>query len=266
MDGLRPGDPRRLGGLRVLARLGEGAQGVVYLAETGGGEAVAVKVMHPGGGERLRARFVREATVARRVARFCTAAVLAAELDGDPAFIVCEYIPGPSLRTLVRRHGPRSGGELEQLATGTITALAAIHHAGIVHRDFKPGNVLIGPDGPRVIDFGIARALDTSTTLTSQVIGTPSYMAPEQFLGEPAGPAADMFAWATTTVYAASGSPAFGDDTIPAVMQRILNEDPELGRLSGRLRAQAAACLAKDPDQRPSAGEVMHTLNAFTPA
>jgi serine/threonine protein kinase len=260
MEPLRPGDPAWLGGLRILGRLGAGGQAVVYLAETGGGEPVAVKVMHRGDDERARARFVREAATARRVASSCTAAVLAAEVEGERPFIVCEYVAGPSLRDLIRRQGPRRGGELDRLALGAATALAAIHHAGIVHRDFKPANVLLGPDGPRVIDFGIARALDTSTSATSQVIGTPSYMAPEQFFGERAGPAADMFAWATTMAYAANGSPAFGDDTIPAVMQRILNEDPELGRLSGRLRTLTAACLAKDPALRPDAGQVMRDL------
>ncbi|WP_131739682.1 serine/threonine-protein kinase [Actinomadura roseirufa] len=273
MEPLRPGDPARLGGFRILGRLGEGGQGVVYLGESGDGEPVAVKVMHRGDDERARARFVREAATARRVAGFCTAAVLAAEVDGERPFIVSEYIAGPSLRDLVSRYGPRLGGELHRLALGTATALAAVHHAGIVHRDFKPSNVLIGPDGPRVIDFGIARALEASTSATSQVIGTPSYMAPEQFYGERAGPAADMFAWASTMAYTANGSPAFGDDTIPAVMRRILNEDPDLGRLTGRLRDLAAACLAKDPAQRPNAGQVMCELlsgtggfrHAFTP-
>ncbi|MGI5417485.1 serine/threonine-protein kinase [Actinomadura luteofluorescens] len=262
MEPLRPGDPSRLAGFRILGRLGEGGQGMVYLGETGGGKPVAVKVMHRGDDERARARFVREAAAAQRVASFCTAAVLAAEVDGERPFIVCEYIAGPSLRDLVRRQGPRRGGDLDRLALGTATALAAVHHAGIVHRDFKPANVLIGPDGPRVIDFGVARVLEASTSATSQVIGTPSYMAPEQFFGECAGPAADMFAWATTMAFAANGSPAFGDDTIPAVMRRILDEDPELGRLTGRLRALAAACLAKDPALRPNAGQVMCDLPA----
>jgi serine/threonine protein kinase len=260
MEPLQPGDPARLGGFRLLGRLGEGGQGVVYLGESAAAEPVAIKVMRRDHDERSRARFVREAAAARRVARFCTAAVLVAEVDAERPFIVCEYIAGPSLRDLVRRHGPRGGVELERLAMGTATALVAIHHAGIVHRDFKPGNVLVGADGPRVIDFGIARDMDASTSATSQVIGTPAYMAPEQFFGERAGPAADMFAWATTLAYMANGSPAFGDDTIPAVMQRILNEDPQLGRLSGRLRTLAAACLAKDPARRPSAGQVMCDL------
>lgn len=262
MEPLRPGDPSRLGGFRILGRLGEGGQGMVYLGETGGGKPVAVKVMHRGQDERARARFVREAAAAQRVASFCTAAVLAAEVDGERPFIVCEYIAGPSLRDLVRRRGPRRGADLDRLALGTATALAAVHQAGVVHRDFKPANVLVGPDGPRVIDFGIARVPEASTSATSQVIGTPSYMAPEQFFGERAGPPADMFAWATTMAYAANGSPAFGDDTIPAVMRRILDEDPELGRLTGRLRALAVACLAKDPALRPDAGQVMCDLPA----
>ncbi|RMI42221.1 serine/threonine protein kinase [Actinomadura harenae] len=262
MKPLRPGDPSRLGGFRILGRLGEGGQGVVFFGEAGDGNPVAVKVMHRGGDERARARFAREAATAQRVANFCTAAVLAADVDGERPFIVCEYIAGPSLRDLVRRWGPRHAGELDRLALGTATALAAIHHAGVVHRDFKPSNVLIGPDGPRVIDFGVARVLGASTSATSQVIGTPSYMAPEQFFGVRAGPPADMFAWATTMAFAANGSPSFGDDTPPAVMQRILNEDPALGRLTGRLRALAAACLAKDPALRPNAGQVMCDLPA----
>jgi serine/threonine protein kinase len=267
---LRTGDPERLGPYRLKGRLGEGGQGVVYLGEAGGeaeGEAgsgaVAVKLLRAGLGHDAgdRARFIRELETAKRVARFCTAAVLDADVDGDHPYIVSEYVPGPSLSEVVRTEGPRDGGVLERLAVGTATALVAIHQAGVVHRDFKPRNVLLGPDGPRVIDFGIARALDGGTITTSGVgVGTPAYMAPEQFRGDRAGPAADVFAWAATMVFASCGRPPFGDDTLAAVSHRVLNEEPDLGELRGPLRELAARCLNKDQALRPSASEVLRTL------
>lgn len=154
----RPGDPSEVGGHRVLGRLGSGGQGVVYLAESGRGERVAVKVLHATGDPEADARFRREAEVLPRVASFCTAQVLqVGTADGLP-YIVSEFIEGPTLQQAVAERGPLRGQELRRLAIGTVTALAAIHRAGVVHRDLKPANVLLGPDGPRVIDFGIARA------------------------------------------------------------------------------------------------------------
>lgn len=263
MKVLRPGDPVRLGAYRLLGRLGEGGQGVVFLAEAPDGVRVAVKSLHPDlvSDAGARSRFLREAGAAKRVARFCTAQVLDASADGESPYIVSEYIEGPSLHELVASGGPRTGAALERLAVGTATALAGIHEAGVVHRDFKPQNVLIGADGPRVIDFGVARSVGSMTmTTASGTMGTPAYMAPEQFTGDEVGPAADVFAWGGTMLYAATGEPAFGRDTLPAVMHRILHGNPDLSPLPSPLRELVAACLAKDPAARPTAQQILLTL------
>lgn len=259
---LKPGDPERLGAYRLTARLGEGGQGVVYLGASESGEPVAVKLLRSdlAQDDTARARFLRELDAVKRVARFCTAQVLDADVDGDRPYIVSEYVPGPSLNELVSADAPRSGADLERLAVGTLTALVAIHEAGIVHRDFKPQNVLIGPDGPRVIDFGIARALDAAATMTNSAIGTPAYMAPEQLMAKEVTPAADLFSWASTMVYAATGQSPFGQDTVMAVIHRIINEPPDLGAMEEPLRGIVADCLAKNPDGRPGTQELLMRL------
>ncbi|MBW8485408.1 serine/threonine-protein kinase [Actinomadura parmotrematis] len=257
---LGPGDPRSLGGYALLGRLGDGGQGVVFLARpAAGGPPAAVKLLHARllGDPQARARFVRELALLQRVAGFCTARVLAADMAGDQPYIVSEYVPGPSLRELVRAAGPRRGADLDRLAISTLTALTAIHRAGIVHRDFKPQNVLVGPDGPRVIDFGIARALDTGATLTGHVVGTPVYMAPEQFRGGEIGPAADLFAWAATMLFAATGRDAFAAPSMPAVFHRVLHHEPDLGPLPLPVAEIAGRCLAKDPADRPTAEQAL---------
>ncbi|MFI7439788.1 protein kinase domain-containing protein [Nonomuraea indica] len=256
-------DPRRLGAYELLGRLGEGGQGVVFLGRSDSGEQVAVKLLHHAAvaDPEARTRFLREVSVAQRVARFCTAPVLHADLEGSRPYIVSEFVPGPSLRELVLNEGPRRGAALERLAISTATALAAIHRAGILHRDLKPANVLMGPEGPVVIDFGIARALDSpGATATGMAMGTPSYLAPEQLSGGVVSEAADVFAWGVTMVFAATGKPAFGADSIPVVMNRILNEEPQLGGMDGAIGELVAACLSKDPALRPTADELIVRL------
>ncbi|WP_182887667.1 serine/threonine-protein kinase [Microbispora sp. H10885] len=260
---LRPGDPADIGGLRLSGRLGSGGQGVVYLAETEHGDRVAVKVLHASGDPDADARFRREAEVLPRVASFCTAQVLRVGTAGGLPYIVSEFIEGPTLQRVVAERGPLRGRELRRLAIGMVTALAAVHAAGVAHRDLKPANVLLGPDGPRVIDFGIARTFgspEASEPTAEGVLGTPAYMAPEQLRGAPPAPAADMFAWAGVVVFAATGSPPFGHDTVPAIVRRVLTEEPVLGALEGDLREVAAECLRKDPAARPAATRVLLRL------
>jgi eukaryotic-like serine/threonine-protein kinase len=265
----KPGDPASVGEYAVAGRLGEGGQGIVYLATAADGAKVAIKLLRAdlAGNAEASERFVREVAMARRVAPFCTAQVIETGLFGGRPYIVSEYIDGPTLADVVRVQGPRSGASLHRLAIGTVTALVAIHQAGIVHRDFKPSNVVLASDGPRVIDFGIAKALDFTSTLTGSAIGTPSYMAPEQLTESIPGPESDMFAWACTLLYAASGRAPFGQDSLPAVVNRILHTEPDVSPIEDPgLRALVRDCLAKDPARRPSAGEALMRLLGHAPA
>ncbi|GAA3225736.1 ABC transporter substrate-binding protein [Nonomuraea helvata] len=258
---LRPGDPTSVGSYEVTGFLGEGGQGSVYLGISPAGERVAIKLLHArfADDEQAVRRFRREAEAARRVAEFCTARVLEVGAVNDQPYIVGEYVDGPSLQHQVTREGPVRGPALMRLAITTATALVAIHGSGVVHRDFKPSNVLLGPDGPRVIDFGIARALDISQSMTTGIVGTPAFMAPEQFLGE-ASPASDVFAWAGTMVFAATGRGAFGFGPLPVVMHRILSLDPDLSGVPGDIAPLLWASLAKDARQRPTAEQLMRDL------
>jgi predicted Ser/Thr protein kinase len=253
VEPLREDDPTAVGVYRLLGRLGAGGQGTVYLGQAPDGRSVAVKVLRGSAG--FDDRFVKEIEAARRVEPFCIAQVLDASLGRQP-YIVTEYVDGPSLQ----QAGRHTGADLQRLAVAMATALAAIHQAGVVHRDFKPANVLLGPGGPRVIDFGIARAADAAATVTSGIVGTPAYMAPEQLAGQAVGPAADVFAWASVVVYAATGTPPFGQDTLPAIINRILHNEPQLGDVAPPLRSIVYDCLAKDPQARPAMKDVLLRL------
>ncbi|MFI7124500.1 serine/threonine protein kinase [Nonomuraea sp. NPDC050153] len=255
VEPLREGDPATVGPYRLVGRLGAGGHGVVYLGQARNGTPVAVKVLREGlaVGDRL----ATEIAAARKVEPFCLAQVLDASTSGRP-YVVSEYVDGPSLEQV----GRLGGAELQRLAVATATALDAIHQAGVVHGDFKPANVLIGPDGPRVVDFGIAGALGTGVKATGSFVGTPAYMAPEQLSGKAAGAAADVFAWGSVMVCAATGAPPFGDDSLPAVINRILQDEPRMGELRGPVREILLACLAKDPGSRPAMRDVLLRLAA----
>ncbi len=254
-------DPTVAGPYRLLGRVGSGGQGVVYLGEDEAGDRVAVKMINIDLRDaRARSQFMKEIAAARRVAPFCTAQVLFAEVDGERPYVVSEFIEGPTLYRQVRETGPVSGNALHRLAVGIATALTAIHRSEVVHCDLKPENVVLGQDGPRVIDFGIARALGVTETATSQVVGTAAYMAPERFRNDPIGPACDVFAWAATIAFAAGARPPFGNDSLFAVMHRVLNEPPDLPSLPVGLDGLVRQCLAKDPTDRPVAEQVLMRL------
>ncbi|GAA2822984.1 serine/threonine protein kinase [Nonomuraea rubra] len=265
---LLPEDPAEVGPYLLEGRVGAGGQGVVYTGRGPAGALVAVKLLHSHliADEAARTRFLREVRTAKRVAPFCTAQLLDSGFVGARPYIVSEYVDGPSLQDSVRESGPRGAAALQRLAINTATALAAIHAAGVVHRDFKPGNVLLGPDGPVVIDFGIAKALDLSQSVaSSQPIGSPAYMAPEQIADEDVGPAADLFAWAATMYYAATGGRAFPGDSIPATLHSVLNSEPDLGGVEVGLRRLLEECLAKDQARRPTAAQVVDRLRTLPP-
>ncbi|MFF3812584.1 serine/threonine-protein kinase [Streptomyces bacillaris] len=268
MEGIRPlvaGDPDRIGPYPLLGRLGAGGMGRVYLARSAGGRTVAVKVVHEehiSSGE-FRARFRREIETARRVGGRYTAPVLDADPDADRPWVATGYVPGPSLEQAVREHGQLPADSVHALAEGLLRALRGIHAAGIVHRDLKPSNVLLTVDGPRVIDFGIARALQVSVesllTSTGMVIGSPGFMAPEQILGEETGTGADVFALGCVLMYAATGRLPFGNGASNqhAVMYRIVESAPDLtGVGDAPLRELIGRCLTKKPAERPGV-EVM---------
>ncbi|WP_326820352.1 serine/threonine-protein kinase [Streptosporangium sp. NBC_01756] len=263
---LKPADPERIGDYLLTGVLGEGGQGIVYRARTPTGTPVAIKVLqaHTADDSGARRRLLREADIARRIAPFCTARVLDMGLHTDRPYIVSEYIPGITLHDLVATAGPRTGSGLHRLAVATLTSLAAIHRARIVHHDVKPANIILGPEGPVVIDFGVSRVLEHLTT-RSGPFGTPAYMAPEQFAQQPAGPAADLFGWAATMVYAATGHLAFTDSTLPALMYAILTGPPDLTGVTDDLRPLLSACLNKHPHDRPSAATLLRHLTHDTP-
>ena len=257
---LDPNDPERIGGHRLLGRIGQGAQGVVFLGRGPGGGRLAVKLLHArlGGDPLAHARLLRELEALTRIDTCCTAAVRQVGIADERPYLVGEYVAGPSLQELVAAEGPRGRGMLERLAVGTAAALAAVHRAGLVHLAFKPADVLLGADGPRVTDYGIVRALRAGGLTPPP--GTPAYLAPEQLDGAEAGPAADVFAWGAVMLFAACGRAPFGEGPAPEVMRRILHEEPPLEELPPSLRGIVAGALAKDPAARPTARQVLDWL------
>ena len=229
--------------------------GRVYLGTSPGGRAVAVKVIHPhlARDGAFLGRFRREVAAALAVNGGYAAPVVAAGPDDSPPWLATAYVPGPSLQEVVTAAGPLPADAVLKLAAGLAEALRVIHSCGLVHRDLKPGNVLLAADGPRVIDFGIARALD-GTVLTSaeSLLGTPSYMSPEQAQSQPAGPPSDVFSLGGVVYFAATGGNPFGTGHPAVMLYRIVHTEPALDQLPPGLRDLAAACLAKDPDRRPA--------------
>src|SRR6516165_410165 len=264
MLALRDTDPRAVGAYRLLGRLGEGGQGVVFLADSPAGSRAAVKLLPPTTDPQVRSRFLKEVAAAQRVARFCTAQVLDAGIFERRPFIVSEYVSGPSLVEVIEQFGPRSGATLERIAVATLTALGAVHAVGMVHRDFKPANVLLGPDGPVVIDFGLAAVPGMTTTGLSgeAAVGTPTFMSPEQLSGERVTAAADMWAWAVSMTFAGTGKLPFTGESLTAMAFAILNGEPSVGRLPEPLGCLVRRCLSKDPALRPSARDALSELVA----
>lgn len=237
--------------------------GAVFLGTSPGGRPVAVKVVRPelADDPEFRARFAAEVQLARRVNGFCTAPVVDADPDADRPWLATLYLPAPSLLEAVRAQGPLPVPTARILAAGLAEALVAIHGCGIVHRDLKPSNVLLAPDGPRVIDFGIARALDgVALTQTGAIVGSPGYMAPEYAEGGDAGPAADIFALGATVGYAVTGRGLFGNGDPQAVLYRVVRGEPDLSAAAEPLRPLLSRCLAKDPAQRPPARVLLGDL------
>ncbi|WP_263104046.1 serine/threonine-protein kinase, partial [Kitasatospora sp. DSM 101779] len=257
MEPLGAADPTRVGGYRLLRRLGAGGMGRVYLGRTAGGRTVAVKVVR---GEladdpEFRARFRQEVAAARLVGGRWTAPVLDADTEGDQPWVASGYVAGPSLDAAVRRHGPLPVPAVHTLGAALAEALEQVHALGLVHRDVKPSNVLLALDGPRLIDFGIARALDAATALTRSgyVVGSPGYLSPEQAAGEPAGPAGDVFSLGAVLAFAATGTAPFGEGVSAAVLlYRVLHEEPDLAGITGPLHEAVRACLHKDAADRPT--------------
>ncbi|HTU75023.1 MAG TPA: serine/threonine-protein kinase [Trebonia sp.] len=267
MKPLAGDDPEQVAGYRLRGLLGAGGMGRVYLAFTDGGRAVALKVIRPelGGDPDFRQRFRLEVEAARRVHGLYTAQVIDAGPAASPPWLVTAYVPGPSLSEAVRAHGPLPVRTALLLMGGVAEALAAIHAAGLVHRDLKPSNVLLSADGPRVIDFGIARAIEaTELTSTGIRVGTPSFMAPEQAVGDPVSPAADVFSLGSVIAFAVMGRQPFGTGNEQALLYRIVHQEADLDGCPEPLRALVARCLAKSPGERPSTSEIIAECRAQT--
>jgi eukaryotic-like serine/threonine-protein kinase len=260
MHELATGDPETIGPYRLRGRLGAGGMGRVYLGLSPGGRSVAVKVIRSDLAQdaEFRARFRREVAVARTVSGLFTAPVIDADADGPVPWLATAYVSGPSLADAVSQHGPLPSASVLALARGLAEALSAIHAAGVVHRDLKPANVLLAEDGPRVIDFGISRAVEASVlTHTGLVVGSPGFMSPEQAEGREVGPPSDIFSLGAVLAFAATGQGPFGSGSTPALVYRVVHSGPQLDLMPAEVRSLAERCLAKDPALRPTAADLL---------
>ncbi|GAA4520421.1 hypothetical protein GCM10023191_097360 [Actinoallomurus oryzae] len=264
MEPLRPTDPRSVGDHQVIARLGEGGMGQVFLGTSPGGRPVAIKVVRPALAAEagFRERFRREVEAARTVSGAFTAPVVEADPVGPVPWLATAYLPGLSLLDLVRAHGPLPPPAVRALGAALAEALVAVHRAGIAHRDLKPSNVMITPQGVRVIDFGIAKAADGGPlTQSGQLLGTPGYLAPEQAAGGAVGPATDVFALAAVLCFAATAVGPFGVGDVPLLLHRTFHEEPDLTAVADPgLRDLIAAGLHKNPAQRPTPAWLLSAL------
>jgi serine/threonine protein kinase len=252
----------------MVGRLGQGGMGQVFLGVSPGGRPVAVKAIRPelASDPQFRIRFAREVTAARTVSGVFTAMVVGADVDGPIAWLATAYVPGPSLAEAVNEHGPLPEASLLALAAGLAEALAAIHAAGVTHRDLKPSNVLLAEDGPRVIDFGISRAAESTTlTQTGLTIGSPGFMSPEQAVGTEVGPPSDIFSLGTVLAYAATGQGPFGGGTTASLLYRVVHETPDLDGVPAAVRPLIERCLVKEPAQRPTAAALLDAVGALQP-
>ncbi|MFI2371428.1 protein kinase [Streptomyces sp. NPDC018833] len=252
---LRREDPRVVGSFRLHRRLGAGGMGVVYLGSDRRGQRVALKVIRPDLAEdqEFRSRFAREVSAARRIRGGCTARLVAADLEADRPWFATQYVPGPSLHDKVAEEGPLRAADVAAVGAALSEGLVAVHEAGVVHRDLKPSNILLSPKGPRIIDFGIAWATGASTlTHVGTAVGSPGFLAPEQVRGAVVTPATDVFALGATLAYAAMGDSPFGHGSSEVMLYRVVHEEPQLHGVPDALAPLVAACLEKDPDERPS--------------
>lgn len=252
---LRREDPRVVGSFRLHRRLGAGGMGVVYLGSDRRGQRVALKVIRPDLAEdqEFRSRFAREVSAARRIRGGCTARLVAADLEADRPWFATQYVPGPSLHDKVAEEGPLSAAEVASIGAALSEGLVAVHEAGVVHRDLKPSNILLSPKGPRIIDFGIAWATGASTlTHVGTAVGSPGFLAPEQVRGAAVTPATDVFSLGATLAYAAMADSPFGHGSSEVMLYRVVHEEPQLYDVHDALAPLVSACLAKDPEERPS--------------
>jgi hypothetical protein len=264
VEALEPGDPRLVGSYWLLKRLGSGGMGRVFLGRSPGGRLVAVKVIHPElvADPDFRARFAHEVAAARRVSGLYTAPLVDADPDAPEPWLVTSYVDGPSLADTVAHEGPMRATAVLALALGLAEGLAAIHAADVVHRDLKPSNVLLAADGPRIIDFGIARASDaTVMTQAGLVMGSPGFMSPEQANGNAVGPASDVFSLGTVLVYAGTGIGPFGSGNPEVLLYRVVHGSPAFDNMPPPLRPVVERCMSKDPEQRPTSLELLALLS-----